>query len=180
VGGFFTALVLAAAAAEAAKFFKEQRSQDCLSGGPQWQSYGPLDTANGTLNPGRATFAKACITPESADPGGYPKDLPGYDSTVMNKSHLLARAFGGSAQGNNIVLLWAGVNQSGAMKRMEAQIIAAKAAGLNTLYYAQAIYSPLQGTGPGGTPYMPIAVYISWQISGPGQTPREASILNVQ
>jgi len=84
----------------------------------------------------------------------------------MNRAHLLGSQFGGTGGRQNIVILWKGVNQyGGAMYTWEGRVIQpALAQGQRVLYYAQAVYSPLPGSGI--QPYMPIGVYVSWQISG--------------
>ncbi len=173
--GAFTLAALAAAVDAASKFFKERRSSSCLSGGPEWEDNGPLDTEGNTLHPGRATTGMACITSESTDPGGVPRALPGYDPATMNLAHLVPREFGGVADPDNIVLLWEKANTGWdmdpstgftQMRRVENQIERTVSPTTNVLYYAQAIYSPLQGTEPGGTPYMPIGIYIRWQAQG--------------
>jgi hypothetical protein len=165
---------VAAAAAAAALIFRQQRSQDCLQGGPAWQAYGPEDTA---VNPGRATWAAACIVPPLVPGTDNPAGLPGYDRTTMDLSHLLGRRFGGSAAPANIVLLWRTANQSN-MKAWENRIASlVNNSGEHILYYAQAIYAPVPSPSTLGNAYMPEAIFMTWQV--PLGISQSATVLNI-
>jgi RHS repeat-associated protein len=147
----------------------EQQDQagNCFnSSGPSTYQYGALDTLGGTIKPGRATWAQACLVPPTKSGSGYVPNFPGFNGTIMDRAHLIARQFGGTGGRVNIVPLWTNANRGFGteppqMRAIEAEISADLAQGSRVYYYAAAEYS--QGTG--GAPDREIAPYWPTGIS---------------
>ncbi|MGH3441418.1 MAG: DNA/RNA non-specific endonuclease, partial [Nitriliruptorales bacterium] len=69
---------------------------------------------------GRATGAFACLTMSATDVDSRrARTPPGYQDDIMDRSHLIARQFGGTSDLENIVPLYKDVNQ--AMRRVETR-----------------------------------------------------------
>jgi hypothetical protein len=81
-----------------------KRVYNLANGTPQDPVYGALDTQNGVIKPGRATSATACLTPpvKTGERASRIK-FPGWDPRKMDRTHLLARQFGGAGGKQNIV-----------------------------------------------------------------------------
>ena len=76
---------------------QQDQADNCFnSSGPSTYQYGALDTLGGTIKPGRATWAQACLVPPTTSGSRYVPNFPGFNGTIMDRAHLIARQFGGT------------------------------------------------------------------------------------
>jgi RHS repeat-associated protein len=150
---------------------QEDRARDCFSSSaPSTSNYGPIDTLGGTIDPGRATSAEACLAPDYRKNKGVMRIyIPGFDRDTMHRAHLLAARFGGTAARKNRVPFWPGPN-TGKMFGIEEQIAAALAEGQRVYYYATPNYPAIPDGAPNPeiAPYWPSSINIIWGTSNEG------------
>ena len=156
---------------------QQDQARNCFnSTGPSTYAYGPLDNLGGTIDPGRATGAVACLAPiPTPNRGKNVLPFPGFDRSTMNRAHLLARQFGGSSGRVNIVPFYAGANQGRGtdplqMQNIEDQIAAALANNQRVYYFAIPVY-PTTPTGLPNqeiSPYWPLGIGIVWGTARSG------------
>ena len=137
-----------------------QDSNNCFNKGtPQDPVYGPLQSFPGVEGGGRATFAEACLT-------GFRRgskataNFPGWDGQTMDRTHLLARQFGGAGGRKNVVPFGWWANQV-TMRYYEMQIGAMLATNQRVFYEIIPMYGPIS-SGASINNFMPFAIELIW------------------
>jgi hypothetical protein len=137
-----------------------QDANNCFDKGtPQDPVYGPLQSFPDVAGGGRATFAEACLT-------GFRKgskataNFPGWDGQTMDRTHLLAREFGGAGGRKNVVPFGWYANQV-TMRYYEMQIGATLATNQRVFYEIIPMYGPIS-SGVSINNFMPFAIELIW------------------
>jgi RHS repeat-associated protein len=141
----------------------KQRSQGCFgeSGAGSSTIYYNLDYSQGR---GRASGVEACLGPFTAfNIDERPPPTPPGFQPGMDRSHLLAREFGGLSIPQNIVPLWSNANQV-TMRNVEYKVEGLLALGQRVYYMAAPLYGPADS-------YVPIGINITYGSAASGLRP---------
>jgi RHS repeat-associated protein len=184
--GIFAAVAAAGAAIGAlARSIADRvaRSQGCFgqSGNATQITYFNLSTAGGAAPAGRATGVEACLSPQALNINrvngvivrGNMPDIPGMQDG-FDRSHLLAREFGGNNSPENLVpLYWQANQQNGPnqMGEVEDRIRAALQSKQRVYFLAVPQYNGLD-------PYVPTSIQITLGTAVTGL--RNFTVINQQ